>query len=57
MSEDLRAEVERLRAAIRQASDVLYGSFGKPGKEVARAAGQARKILDTAVPVDRPPKD
>jgi hypothetical protein len=42
----------RLTTAIRTASDLLHASFGKPGKLVAKAAGEARKILREAVPID-----
>jgi hypothetical protein len=45
-------ERDKLRTAIRTASDLLHASFGKPGKLVAKAAGEARKILREAVPID-----
>ena len=46
---DEREELQRLRMAITAAASILHASFARPGREVASAAGQARKVLLEAI--------
>jgi hypothetical protein len=41
---------DHLTSAILRAADILHASFGKPGRQVASAAAEARRVLEEAVP-------
>jgi hypothetical protein len=50
---DAMLEIDRLRATILTAAEILHASFGKPGRLVAKAAGEARRVLNEAVPREK----